>query len=137
MRGLMVCRVQGGKAGARAAPSPQPSPARGEGAGPWRTIAGWDPLHTSLAKARAAPPCPYVTCVTHVPGLICYLCCRFADPRGRGLGERGTGMHICRMPCSFLCRPRVPYQKRQKPAPLSTVPAPVITSADQLARASG
>src|SRR5690606_8611105 len=61
----------------------------GEGAGPWRTIAGWDPLHTSLAKARAAPPCPYVTCVTHVPGLICYLCCRFAHPRGRGLGRGG------------------------------------------------
>src|SRR5690606_38536637 len=42
------------------------------------------------------PPCPYVTCVTHVPGLICYLCCRFAQvtplsPRGRGAGGEGDG----------------------------------------------
>src|SRR5690606_28076334 len=41
-------------------------------------------------------PCaaPGVTCVTHVAGLICYLCCRFAQdsplsPRGRGPGRGG------------------------------------------------
>src|SRR5690554_2768288 len=38
-----------------------------------------------------------VTCVTHVAGLICYLCCRFAQfcslsPRGRGPGRGGKSL---------------------------------------------
>src|SRR5690554_4782124 len=52
------------------------------------------PLHKSLARAWAGPPAHTVTCVTHVAGLICYLCCRFAhaaplSPRGRGVGGEG------------------------------------------------